>query len=53
VLPSFVVALVRADGITIAGVTDGPFVDPMSTGCGFGEVFAKVGCGADTVPSCH
>lgn len=41
------------DGITITGVAGGPFADPASTGCGYGEVITKAGCGADTLPACH
>ena len=42
-----------AAGITITGLSGGPFPDPAQNACGFGEVFTKPGCGADTLPSCN
>ena len=41
------------DGVTITGVTGGPFPDPAAMGCGYGEVFGKPACGPDTLPACH
>ncbi len=42
-----------AAGITITGVSGGPFPDPAQNACGFGEVITKPGCAADTLPSCN
>jgi hypothetical protein len=41
------------DGITITGVSGGPFPDPAAMGCGYGEVISKPACGPDTLPACN